>query len=139
MTKATAPAPDGSRIAPSSQAIRLRNTPANSRGDPTSESEKQHNVQQKVSNAIARGEFEEARRHASALASLTPDSPEVSEMESRIDRAQQMVSAAIERGEFEEAGRLVQQELAGVTPESPRVSELDRRIGQVQAKARRAE
>ena len=42
MTKATAPAPAGSRIAPSSQAIRLRNTPANSRGDPTSESEKQH-------------------------------------------------------------------------------------------------
>ena len=41
MTKATAPAPAGFRIAPSSQAIRLRNTPANSRGDPTSESEKQ--------------------------------------------------------------------------------------------------
>ena len=42
MEKATAPAPAGSRITPSSQEIRLRNTPTNSRGDPTRECEKQH-------------------------------------------------------------------------------------------------
>ena len=41
MTKATAPAPTGSRIAPSSQAIRLRNKPANSRGGSTRKCEKQ--------------------------------------------------------------------------------------------------
>ena len=39
--KATAPASVGSRIAPSSHAIRLRNNPVKSRGDPTGESEKQ--------------------------------------------------------------------------------------------------
>ena len=37
-----APAPVHSRIAPSSHAIRLRNNPVKSRGDPTGESEKQH-------------------------------------------------------------------------------------------------
>ena len=42
MEKATAPAPAGSRITPSSQEIRLRNTPTNSCGDPTRECEKQH-------------------------------------------------------------------------------------------------
>ena len=42
MGKATPPAPAGSRIAPSSQAIRLRNTPTNTRGDPTRQSAKQH-------------------------------------------------------------------------------------------------
>ena len=42
MGKATAPAPAGSRIPPSSQESRLRNNPVKSRGDPTSESEKQH-------------------------------------------------------------------------------------------------
>ena len=41
MEKATAPAPAGSRITPSSQEIRLRNTPTNSRGVPTRECEKQ--------------------------------------------------------------------------------------------------
>ena len=41
MGKATSPAPAGSRITPSSQEIRLRNTPTNSRGDPTRECEKQ--------------------------------------------------------------------------------------------------
>ena len=35
MEKATPPAPAGSRITASSQEIRLRNTPTNSRGDPT--------------------------------------------------------------------------------------------------------
>ena len=44
MGKATPPAPAGSRIAPSSQAIRLRNTPTNTRGDPTGQSAKQHGV-----------------------------------------------------------------------------------------------
>ena len=44
MEKATAPAPAGSRITPSSQEIRLRNTPTNSRGDPTRECEKQQHV-----------------------------------------------------------------------------------------------
>ena len=42
MEKTTAPAPAGSRITPSSQEIRLRNTPTNSRGDPTRECERQH-------------------------------------------------------------------------------------------------
>ena len=42
MEKAMAPAPAGSRITPSSQEIRLRNTPTNSRGVPTRECEKQH-------------------------------------------------------------------------------------------------
>ena len=42
MRTATAPAPTASRITPSSQAIRLRNKPANSPGDSTRESEKQH-------------------------------------------------------------------------------------------------
>ena len=41
MEQATAPAPAGSRITPSSQEIRLRNTPTNSCGDPTRECEKQ--------------------------------------------------------------------------------------------------
>ena len=41
MGKATAPASAGSRITPSSQEIRLRNTPTNSCGDPTRECEKQ--------------------------------------------------------------------------------------------------
>ena len=44
MEKVTAPAPAGSRITPSSQEIRLRNTPTNSRGDPTRECEKQQHV-----------------------------------------------------------------------------------------------
>ena len=44
MEKVTAPAPAGSRITPSSQEIRLRNTPTNSRGDPTRECEKQQAV-----------------------------------------------------------------------------------------------
>lgn len=42
MGKATAPAPAGSRITPSSQAVRLRNSAVNSRGDLTREYEKQH-------------------------------------------------------------------------------------------------
>ena len=42
ITKATASAPSASRIASSSQAIRLRNKPANCRGDSTRHSEKQH-------------------------------------------------------------------------------------------------
>ena len=42
MEKATPPAPAGSRITPSSQEIRLRNTPTNSCGDPMRECEKQH-------------------------------------------------------------------------------------------------
>ena len=42
MEKATAPAPAGSRITPSSQEIRLRDTPTNSCGDPTRKCEKQH-------------------------------------------------------------------------------------------------
>ena len=46
--KATAPAPTTSRIASSSQAIRLRNKPANCRGDPTRESEKQQVVKRKT-------------------------------------------------------------------------------------------
>ena len=41
ITKTTAPAPTASRIASSSQAIRLRNKPANCRGDSTRQSEKQ--------------------------------------------------------------------------------------------------
>ena len=41
-TTATSPAPVGSRIAPSSQEIRLRNNPVNYRGVPTREREKQH-------------------------------------------------------------------------------------------------
>ena len=49
MEKATAPAPAGFRITPSSQEIRLRNTPTNSRGVPTRECEKQQ--------ALAEGEF----------------------------------------------------------------------------------
>ena len=44
MEKATAPAPAGSRITPSSQEIRLRNTPTNSRGVPTRECEKQQSA-----------------------------------------------------------------------------------------------
>ena len=44
MEKATSPAPAGSRVTPSSQEIRLRNTPTNSRGDPTRECEKQQPV-----------------------------------------------------------------------------------------------
>ena len=42
MEKATAPAPAGSRVTPSTQEIRLRDTPANSCGDPTRGCEKQH-------------------------------------------------------------------------------------------------
>ena len=42
MTKATAPTPTASRIAPSSQAIRLRNKPANSPRDSTRQCAKQH-------------------------------------------------------------------------------------------------
>ena len=41
MPQGTAPAPTGSRIASSSQEIRLRNSPTHSRGDPTTECEKQ--------------------------------------------------------------------------------------------------
>ena len=48
MGKATPPAPAGSRIAPSSQAIRLRNTPTNTRGDPTRQSAKQHSMNSKT-------------------------------------------------------------------------------------------
>ena len=42
MTTATAPAPTASRIASSSQTIRLRNKPTNYRGDSTRQCEKQH-------------------------------------------------------------------------------------------------
>ena len=42
IAKATSPAPDASRIAPSSRAIRRRNSPAKYRGVPTGQSDKQH-------------------------------------------------------------------------------------------------
>ena len=50
MTKATAPT--GSRIAPSSQAIRLRNKPASSRGGSTRKCEKQHGGSGKSASVI---------------------------------------------------------------------------------------
>ena len=52
MGKAAPPAPAGSRIAPSSQAIRLRNTPTNTRGDPTRQSAKQHPIRRAYSLRI---------------------------------------------------------------------------------------
>ena len=42
IAKATSPAPDASRIAPSSRAIRRRNSPVKYRGVPTGQSDKQH-------------------------------------------------------------------------------------------------
>ena len=44
LPQGTAPAPTGSRIASSSREIRLRNSPTHSRGDPTTECEKQQVV-----------------------------------------------------------------------------------------------
>ena len=80
----------------------------------------------------AGGEFDRARARVGELAGTTPDSPQVAEATSRIDRveaaahhAEQMVLAAIRAGEFEQARAHVQQELARATP----LSASDLRIG----------
>ena len=71
MEKATAPAPAGSRITPSSQEIRLRNTPTNSRGDPTRECEKQ---QQRTA-----GETRRSREYGYEMAMATGRAGETNE------------------------------------------------------------
>ena len=60
MTEAPAPTPTASQIAPSSQAIRLRNKPANCTGDSTRQTEKQHR-----DNVRARTHHEPDNDHAS--------------------------------------------------------------------------
>ena len=102
-------------------------------------------VEQEISEAIDRANFEEARRLVKALSELTPNSRKVSRTSAKVDEARgsalssgRMMSEALERGEFDEARRLVDA-LAEITPDSPRVAEMFETIDRVQTTARRTE
>ena len=95
MGKATAPAPAASRITPSSQEIRLRNSPANSRDDLTRKSEKQQQCR---------------RRGCGTRSSHTSVLPENVSLPTTIvtgDRPSTVVSASPVRFECWENGRHV--------------------------------
>ena len=95
----------------------------------------------RVSAAIARGGFDEAREHVGELESVIPGSPHVKKLTTMIDeafgataRAELKVRGAIVRGEFDAAKEHVR-ELATVIPHSPRAGELQREIDQARATA----
>ena len=103
MGKATPPAPAGSRIAPSSQAIRLRNTPTNTRGDPTRQSAKQH--ARRADSALAQGDAGKARGYADKLRGLNPEAPEVEALAAAIARLEREAAEAEARRKEEEQRR----------------------------------
>ena len=72
MRTATAPTPTASQIAPSSQAIRLRNKPANSPGGSTRQSAKQHSVRPAL-RASRRADLVETPLHP--LREMSPLAP----------------------------------------------------------------
>ena len=86
---------------------------------------KQANKQyeQKVSEAIARGEFDQAREHVRELETVIPGSPQVAKLTAMIDEGlgatvltERKVRGAIARGEFE-AGKAACAQARGHHPE----------------------
>ena len=102
-------------------------------------------VERKVFGAVARGEFEEARKDLNELARLTPHSRRVPDIAERIEevlaearRAEATALGSVARGEFGSA-REHTKVLASLTPDSPRVPELEAEIDRTLEATRRAE
>ena len=98
--------------------------------------------EQKVSGAIARGEFDQAREHVKELETVIPGSPQVAKLTTMIDKALGATALAERkvRGRDCPGGVSRRQssmcaELASITPDSPRPGEMQKEVDQARATA----